>query len=221
MKRDYFYIVGIIILCIFFSFRECQHNNNTDNLISEIANYKGEVKIEKLKNGALVYTNKVLKLNSEKQLKELAENLNNNMKEMLKNFKSVSNVTYVTNEFNSYGDTSKNIVTIPCDFKPFKVRHGSDSTYKLVMTVAKNYTSVDSLNIKDSLSLVFGRRKQGFMKYDYAVDINHNNHLMKTTSIKTYQYTPDKKWYERTLVHMGVGGAIVIGVIESLKYLIP
>ena len=218
MNKNYIYLSIIIVILITFGIRECQYKNKTDTLISDISNYKGNVKIEKLKNQNLIYTNVALKVNSEKQLRELAANLNENIKQMLKNFKKVNNITYVTNEFNAGRDTLKNIINIPCDFKPFKVRHGSDSTYKLVMTIAKDYNSIDSLSIKDSLSLIFGRRKQGFMKYDYAVDINHSNRLMETTQIKTYQYIPEKKWYEKTWVHILTGLMIGGGINQGIKY---
>lgn len=208
----YIILTSIVLLLIV---RECQHKSDSDNLVKDITTYSTVPKVEKLKNGSLVYTNTSLKIQSEKQLRTLAESINDNVKQMLKNFKSVTNVTNITNEFYAGGDTVKN--NIPCDFKPFKARHGSDSTYKLVMTISKNYNTVDSLSIKDSLSLVFGRRKQGFMKYDHAVDINHSNPLMRTTNIRSYQYDPQKKWYERTWVHMIAGAAIEIGVRKGVQ----
>jgi hypothetical protein len=219
--KNYILYSTIIILALILVVREGCNRKSEDKLISDITSYKDSAKIEKLKNGALIYTNTALKLNSEKQLRELAASISENVKLILKNFKSVSNVTYITNEFNTFGDTAKNQTIIPCDFKPFKTRHGSDSTYNLVMTIAKDYNTVDSLNIKDSIALVFGRKKVGFMKYDYAVDINHSNYLMKTTNIKNYQFKPEKKWYEKTITHMGIGGTAVLIIIEGLKYLIP
>ena len=219
MKRDYVYIGILIVMISFFLFRECSNQKQTDQLVRNISLYSDTAKVEKLKNGILIYTNTSLKLQSEEQIRILASSLNDTIKQMVKRFKSVSNVTYVTNKFYASGDTIR-YANIPCDFKPFKVRRGEDSTYKLVGTISKNYFSVDSLTIKDNIALIFGRKKVGFMKHDYAVDINHSNSMMKTTNIKDYKYIPEKKWYERTWVHMGIGGVIVVTAIESLKHLI-
>lgn len=213
MRTKYWLIIiGIILLFSFF--REGCNQRKTDNLISDIANYKDTAKYEKLKNGALISTNVSLKLQSQDQLKALVAAINDTVKQMFDRFKKVNNVTHVTNQFYAGKDTIKYETKIPCSFAPFKVRRGTPSTYKFVGTIGQDYFAVDSLSIEDKTTLIFGRKKVGFMKYDYAVDINHSNPLMISTNIKDYKYEPKKKWFERTWVHW-VEGAIAESVVRQ------
>lgn len=214
MKVSYLYWVVIIILISALFFRECTRQSEMDNLVSSITNYKDTVKIEKLKNGALIYSNQMLVLNSQEQIKSLASAMNDTLKMMLKKFKSVTNVTTINNQFFTGGDTIKYAQNIPCDFEPFKVRRGTDSTYKFVATIGKKYFSIDTLGIKDKQSIVFGRKKTGFMKYDYTAEINHSNPLISTYGIKSYQYIPQKQWFERTWVHI-LAGAVGESIIRQ------
>lgn len=208
------YIILIVILGLLILLRESCNRIDKDQLVKDITSYSDSVKFERLKNGALISTNTSLKLESQEQMRILASNLGDTVKQMIDKFKSLSNVTYVTNKFYAGKDTIKLETQIPCDFKPFKVRRGTPKTYAFVGTIAKDYFSIDSLSIHDTTTLVFGRKKIGFMKHDYAVDINHSNELMKSTNIKDYKYNPKKKWYERTWVHALVGAAGYVAVKE-------
>jgi len=220
-KINYLYLLIITILIGILSFRECSHRNEVNTLVSSIVNYKDTAKIEKLKNGALIYSNQMLVLNSQEQIKALASSMSDTIKLMLKKFKSVTNITTINNQFFTSGDTAKFTQNIPCDFKPFKVRRGSDSTFKLVSTISKDYFTIDTLSMKDKQSIVFGRKKVGFMKHDYTAEINHSNPMVSTYGIKSYQYVPQKQWYEKTWVHILVGatGASIIrqGIIYISK----
>lgn len=213
------WIIVVAILIVLFGIRECRNQNATDSLVKNITNYSDTVKFEKLKNGALVSTNESLKLQSEEQVRIMASNINDTVKEMLKKFKALNNVTYVTNKFYAGGDTIKIETPIPCDFKPFKVRRGTDtdSSYRFVGTIGKDFFSIDTISFKDHQTLVFGRKKTGFMKSDYVVDINHSNPYMVTTNIKDYKYVPQKKWYERTWVHMVAGAVIETGIRQGVS----
>lgn len=218
MNKGRIYICLIIILCIILIVREGCYRSSSDKLVSDITSYKDSAKVEKLKNGALIYTNAALELKTQKQLITLASSINDTVKQMLKRFKSITNVTNITNTFLAGGDTVRLSNEIPCDFNPIKIRTGHDSTYHLVGTISKKSFSVDSLSIKDNQTFVFGRRKISFMKYDNVVDINHSNSLMKTSNIKNYQFTPDKKWFERTWVHIAIGatGAAIIKQVITI-----
>ena len=213
------WIIFVAILIILFSIRECHNQNLTDNLVKNITNYSDTVKFEKLKNGALVSTNASLQLQTQDQLRTMASNINDTVKQMLKKFKSLTNVTYVTNKFYAGGDTIRLETPIPCDFKPFKVRRGTDTdtSYKFVGTIGKDFFSIDTIGFKDHQTLVFGRKKTGFLKSDYVVDINHSNPYLVTTNIKDYKYTPKKEWYEKTWVHMVAGAIIETGIRQGVQ----
>lgn len=220
MKRHIIYLSVIALLIIIFFLRERYHDALENKYSMDLISYKDTAKIERLKNGALVFSNNSLKLKTEEQLKLLISQ-DETTRLMVAKFKSLSNVTNITNVFQAGGDSVNNPIEIPCDFKPFQVTVGTDSTYKLLGTISKKTFSVDNLKIIDKETLVFGRKKAGFMKHDYVVDINHTNKLMTTSNIKDYKYVPDKKWYEKTWVHMGAGGAIAVIIIKGITYLIP
>lgn len=207
-NRERLIFIGIIILLILFAlFREWRSGVAADNLVRDIKNYSDSATYYKLKNGAEVATNVSLKLQSEEQLRIMVSN-NDTVKQMIKKFKDLKAVTYITNNFHAGKDTIRLTNIIPCDFPPFKVRRG-DSTYKFVGTIAPKYFSVDSIDIPNKLTIVQGRKKMGFMKYDYAIDVTNSNPMMKTTNIADYRYVPQKKWYERqwfaAILGAGVG----------------
>mgnify|MGYP001596702140 CR=1 FL=1 len=212
------YLIIVILIGLLF-LRECQNQAHENELISQITNYKDTAKVERLKNGALVYSNQILTLNSQEQLKTLSS-VNDTIKLMLKKFKSVNNVTNINNQFFAGSDTIKQVFNIPCDFKPFKIRHGSDSTYRVIATIAKDYSSIDTVSLKDKETLIFGRKKIGFMKYDHSIDINHSNPYISTYGIKSYQYMPRKQWYERTWVHILTGALGESIIRQSINFYI-
>ncbi len=208
------WIIFVITLLLLFGVREWFNQKRQDTLISDIVNYSDSARFERLKNGALISVNSTLELNSEKQIRDLASKWSDTMERLVNEFKSIDGATYITNKFYAGKDTIKYETQIPCDFSPFKVRRGTSKTYQLVGTIGKDYFSVDSLAIHDSVGLVFGRKKVGFMKYDNVVAINHTNPLMISTNITDLKYKPEKKWYERTWVH-ALGGALIYQGIRT------
>jgi hypothetical protein len=219
IKENKNWLIAIIAIVFLFLFRECSHTRSEDSLVSKIANYSDSVKVEKLKNGALIYTNTSLALNTEKQLKAMSA-YNDTIKQMFNKFKSVSNVTNVTNQFFAGKDTIKFETQIPCNFAPFKVRRSQPKAYQFVGTIGQNYFAIDSLSIPDSMTLIHGRKKVGFMKHDYAVSVTHSNPYIKTSALADYKYVPKKEWYERTWVHIVAGALIETGVRKGANILI-
>ncbi len=214
-------IIGVLVLVLFF--QQWKLGMNEDSLINSVAEYKDSVYFYKTKTGTLVSTNRSLVLNAEKQLIAMAK-LSKDVQEIVKKYKDLKSVTYITNTFLAGGDTSKYKTPIPCDFKPFNVRH-KDSAYTFKGTVAKDFFSVDSLIVPNKITLVAGRKKEGFMKSAYSMDVINSNPLMKTTNIADYRYIPEKKLYERTWVHW-IEGALIqsgiqYGVKQAIKYANP
>lgn len=187
-------------------FREWRNGVNTDKLVQSITTYKDTANYYKTKSGAEVSSNVSLKLQSEAQLRQMAS-LNDTVKQIIAKFKDLKAVTFITNKFFAGNDTIKMVNNIPCDFKPFKVRRG-DSTYKFAGTIAPNYFSIDSIFVPNKLTIVQGRKKVSFLKWDYAMDVTNSNPLMRTTNIADYRYIPQKKWFEKTWFHLVVGASL-------------
>lgn len=218
MKRDFMYISVILLLIICgIIYENINKANREDKLVSDLAAYSDTVKFYRLKNDALVSSNKIIELHSQKQIEVLAKNLSDTLYQILKKFKKVQSVMYATNNFYAGGDTIKSNV-IPCDFDPYKIRR-SDSTYSFVGTIGKRYFSIDSLCIPNKLSIVTGRKKTGFLKSEITIDVNNSNSRMITTNIKAYTFSPEKKWYEKTWVHILFGAVAEIGINSGINYL--
>ncbi len=204
----------IIILIILLLFQQWKSGKNEDRLIKNIATYSDSASFYKTKSGLDVATNKSLILNSEEQLKAMVA-LTADTKEIIKKYKDLKSVTYITNNFTAGGDTIRHN-SIPCDFTPFPVRHISKE-YTFKGTVGKGFFSVDSLIVPDTLKIFQGRKKTGFLKYAYSMDVTHSNELMKTTNIADYRYIPEKKIWEKTWVHWIEGAAIQSGLQWGIK----
>jgi hypothetical protein len=216
MKERNTYIIIIAFLVFMVVFITWRGNVRENNMVDQIVTSSDIAKEYSLKSGAIVASNTALVASTQTQMESFAKSLNDTIYKIVKKFKSVQNITYATSNFYTSKDTIRT-VNIPCDFKPFKVRR-SDSTYNFTGTIAKDYFSVDSLYVPNKVSIVSGRKKTGFMKHDYTVDINNSNPLIRTSNISAYQYAPQKKWYERTWVHMLAGAAIYSGVQTTLTY---
>jgi hypothetical protein len=218
IKDNKYWILLTIILIVIILIREGCNNNEKNRLVQNIISYSDTAKYERLKNGALISTNTSLKLSSEKQIKELAANINETVEQMVKKYKLLSSVTYLTNNYYKAGDTIKTGDSIPCDFKPYKVAK-KDSTYEFEGTIAKNYFSIDKLSVPNKLTIISGKKKVGFMRYDDVVSVNNSNPLMITSNITDYRYAPKKKWYQKTWVHMMEGAFFQTGIHLGINYL--
>ncbi len=217
--RTRYWLIVITTIVIISGLRECQNRRDIDKAVISISEYSDTVKAFKIKDGAQVYENNSLKLSSQKQIAELSSKINDTVRQITKKFKSLNNVTFAKGDIVITKDTIKLHDTIPCSFKPFKVTKDNVS-YKFTGTIAPNYFSVDSIYIPNNITFVSGRKRVGFMKYDYVVDINNSNALVNTTNIKSYQYVPVKKWYEKTWVHVVAGAALMQGAITGFNLLI-
>ena len=219
LKSNHIPWIILLLVVLYFGWREYSHSKNEDKLVSDIAMYNGIVDTLTLQNGALITSNNTLTLHSEEQLKSIVSQLNDTIKLMVKKFKNLSSVTYITNNFEAGNDSSSFASAIPCDFKPFKARY-SDSTYSIAQTIHRDRFVIDTLKVPNKTVLVFGKKKVGFMKYDNFVDINNSNPLMVASNIKNYTFTPEKKWHETRLANMAFGALIQTGISLGVRTLI-
>lgn len=210
MKRDYLYI-GIIVVLIAYAFGIMYvSQNREDKLIQSLTTYSDSAKYYKLENNAIVATNKAVEIRTQDQMKILAKQMNDTLYAMMKKFKKTQSIMYATNNFYASSDTILHD-TIPCDFAPVSVKK-SDSTYALKGTVTKNFFSVDSLYVPNKINIVIGEKKTGLFKKEMTVDINNSNPLMKTSNIKAFTYSPEKRWYEKPAIPFAVGVVVAVAV---------
>lgn len=188
---------GIILALILLSgIREGCNNLDKNKLIHEGANYKDSAQHYSLKVGelkVLVATNKSLVLENDKQIKSVLSSMNDTIAKLVRKFKEIKSGTIINNYTTINNDTIKlHGDSIPCDFKPFKVRRDSIH-YKFTGTIAKGYFSIDTLKIPNKISLIIGREKVGFLKYEDRAAITNSNPLVHTSNIGNYEVIKRKK----------------------------
>jgi hypothetical protein len=210
-KKTIPYII-IAVLVVVLLLREGCNQSSTNDLIKDIAEYKTEVKHYKGKDGAEVAQNKALMLENQQQIKALL-NKNDTLSELMKKYKDLKNVTIVNNSMQIRDDSIPyDTIRIPCDFEPFQVIRDS-SHYQFAGTVSQEFFRIDSLTIPDEQSIVFGKRKMGFLKKrEYTAEVIHSNPLIRTTNIGSYAIKE-----KRNKLVISVGGTYGIGVTGGLQ----
>jgi len=202
MKTKYWLIIiGVIILAV--SIDKCSTANKIDDMAINIANYNGVVDSFRTQQNALITSNNSLTLTTQKQMKEIAAK-NDTVASMIKKFKQVQNITYVTNNFISSGDSANFDKPIPCDFKPFSFTI-STKEFTLEQTISNKGSKIDKLFIPNEIKIVYGQKKTGLFKSEHSVAISNSNAMMTASDIKNYTFKPNKMWYERPVVTSLIG----------------
>lgn len=201
-------MAGLIFAITFIAlFRECGHQRDEDNLVNSIANYKDSAKYYNLKVDGMkveVAYNKSLVLENDKQVKSVLSSMNDTIAKLVKKFKSITSGTIINNYTTISGDTIKlKGDSIPCDFKAFKVKRDS-VYYHFVGTIAKTYFTIDTLSIPDKTTLIIGKKRIGFLKYEERAELFHSNPLVHTTNIGNYEVIKRKK-------RIGIGASVGYG----------
>ena len=200
--------VAIIVVILFFGFREWQNRNNTDNLVNDIANYKDSAQFYSMKVNGMevdVAFNKSLQLSNQNQLESIIKK-NDTLAKLISKFKNVASTTIINNNTTINGDTMKfKKDSIPCDFKAFKIRRDSVH-YRFVGTISSKFFSIDSLTIPNKQSIVIGEKKLGFLKgTEMRAEIVNSNPLIKTSNIESYVINKKKK-------RLGIGTSVGYGL---------
>ena len=207
------YGILIVLAVVAFMLRECQHQKQVDNLVTDISDYKDTAYHYKGENGKLVAYNEVLELQNEDQAKALLKK-DEDFKMLLDGFKSINATGSVTNIFEVKNDTIKLTDTIPCDFEPIAVEKEQDSIYNLYATITPTDLIVDSLQILNTMKFVVGEKKVGWFKKEKRIEVVNTNPNITTTGTTAYTITEKRNGLLITL--SAIGGAIVGIIVERL-----
>lgn len=213
-KFHLIYLSALLIVAVIFSFRECSHKQDVNSLINDITNYSDSAKYYKGKNGEVTAYNKILEVQNEEQLRSVVST-NKQIAEEIKHFKTLRNVTTIKEVINIH-DTIRFDNIIPCDFKPFAIRKESEH-YKFKGILSNKDLTIDSLTIPNTVSVIVGKRKVGFLKYEDQVNVLNSNPYVMTTNISNVSIKREKKWWERPLVTLGIGFVTGIGVSTAQR----
>lgn len=204
------YLIIIAVIAILFSIRECSHKKNVNELVSTIANYSDSAKYYKGKHGEVVAFNNVLRVQNEDQLRSLVST-NKQIRDEIKNFKSVGSVTVIKDKVFIHDTVKLPANIIPCDFKPFAIRKSNENyTFKGILS-PQDFV-IDSIYIPNNIGIVVGKRKTGFLKYEEQVTVTNSNPYITTTNLSNISVKSEKKWWEKTWVHVAGGFALGYGL---------
>lgn len=207
------YGILIVISVIALIFRECQHQKQVDNLVTDISDYKDTAYHYKGENGKLIAYNQALELQNEDQVKALLKK-DEDFRVLLDGFKNINATGSVTNIFQVKSDTIKLTDTIPCDFNPISVSKERDSIYSIYATITPSELIIDSLKIQNTMKFVVGEKKTGLFKKEKRIEVLNTNPNIKTTG--TTAYTVSEKNNKLVITISAISGAILGIIVERL-----
>jgi cell division protein FtsB len=212
INRNRIYIAVLMIVCLILLSQLFQKCESEKVQMANVDALNKQNEVYKLKNGQLVTS--VENLNyTNSQLKSSLLMKDKKVKELLDKFSNVKSVTkYVTN---TKLDTIKLVYqdSIPCNFE----RVGSDlkEWYHIAYKSNQKGVEITELSIPDSVIVATGDKRKWFWgKRTSVTDITHANPFVETESIQHIEIVQPAKWYDSTILKIGVG---LIGGIFLMK----
>ena len=189
MKQlNYIIIAGLTVLCIYLwrNGKEAQNTakNNIAALTDSIVYYQ-------TKHGAWVAEKSIFQ-GTEKDLKQIIESKEKAFKKVLKSFKKpiaaavMKTVTKIDTVFSPYEEKNQ--------LPGFEFNFKADTEYYSVNgTSTQKGINIWSLSIPNTQSLVIGKKRIGFLKYGYKINVENSNLNIKTTNIDGFDFRPKPK----------------------------
>lgn len=203
INKNRIYTAVLLIVCLILLSQLFQKCENENIQLANIKALNSNVKVYKLKNGQLVTSVENLSYTNS-QLKNSILMKDEKLKELTNKFSKVKAVTkYITNtKFDTIKLTYKD--SIPCNFEV------ADSILKKWYHIAyksnQKGIEITKLNIPDSVLVVSGDKRKWFWgKRTSVTDITHSNPFIKTESIQHVMIKEKIKWYDSTLLKIGIG----------------
>jgi hypothetical protein len=196
-------IVAFSAIVIFLLFQNgC--GDGAKNYAEDILNYDNQISLLRAKNGQLLETNRVLKLEHgqrSKYIDSLKKQLGLKEVDVIIKYKSIFKYDTINHVFRHQ---------LPCDdfVDSFKV----DSThFRFDAVLSNKLLSLYNIEVPNEQNFVIGEKKNGlFKENEYSVLVTNSNPNIKGESLKAYTFKPSPKWYNS----IGFKGAVfVAGVI--------
>ena len=212
INKNRIYIAVLLVVCLILLSQLFQKCESEKVQLANVEALNKQTQFYKLKNGQLVTSVENLHYTNS-QLKSSLLMKDKNVKELVNKFSNVKSVTkYVTN---TKFDTIKLVYqdSIPCNFE----RVGSDlkEWYHIAYKSNQKGVEITELSIPDSVIIVTGEKRKWFWgKRTSVTDITHANPFVETESIQHIEVVKPAKWYDSTILKIGVG---LIGGIFLMK----
>lgn len=214
MKRDYFYIVAIILLLMFgfqswrakFNMKKINKANLTV-LNDSIRTYKNSL--------GLMVSEKLAFQGTKKELQgflNLSKKDNKQLKVALKKYKKLASVTEIVTEIKIDSFYVPFEIKIPCTFERSFIKE--DLFYTIAGDVNESGIAIADVRFKNHQTIVIGKKKSGFLKTEYKVSVTNSNPYMQTNSLDNYSFTERKKRF-------GIGLSLGFGMHSNGFFLGP
>lgn len=208
MKRAIYIIIIIGLLCLSFHLwrekRNAAHmyQSNLEVLNDSISTYKNDL-------GHLVAEKKAFE-GSRKQLLELIKTQGEQLQEALKKTKPTTATKIVTQ---TRIDTVRVPYEVPVDVE-FNLPFSSSTAHYSINGIADNYgVNIYNLTIPNEQSVVVGKKKIGFLKWEYRAEVTNSNPLISVTELNSFTFKdPKKRFSVGAFAGVNINGKSTVGV---------
>jgi len=213
LKKTWIYIIAILVLAAMLM-HTCNRNkqirqsreSEKEYLNDSIQYYKNEFGAEVSERKALQGDKQTLQVLLSKQIDSTRQ-----LKNLVNNFRRVDAVGNITSEItidNFYIPYSE-----PVPFQFTKEWLKQDQYFFISGTSTQDGTTIESINLPNTLSFAIGEKKTGWFKSEYRIEAVNSNPYIKTTGLDSYTLNVPQKRFS-------VGPYIGFGISQDFS-LIP
>ena len=191
MKNINYIIIAALTVFCFYLLRTNKENKNTatnniETLTDSISYYQN-------KQGLWVAEKKLFQ-GTEKDLRQIINSKDKAFQKLIKSFKKpvaaavVKTVTHVDTVFVPYENPSKfKLPVFELDFNS-ETKH-----YTIHGTSTEKGINILDISIPNTQSIVIGKKKIGWFKYEHRMEVVNSNPLIKTEDVDGFSFRPKPK----------------------------
>ena len=199
MKFYHGLLIGAIVSLLFL-IDGCNKKAKLTEAITSINEYSDTVKNERTKSGRLLSYNSNLEV-SQEALYLAVDSLKSYISDI--GVKNPEVITIVKT------DTKLDTIFIPlnianCDFDT--TFHIDSSHYNISGRITDEGLSLNNISFANEMGMVVGYKKEKwFKRKERVITVTNSNPYMDVKGLTSFTIVNKKKWYERPLIHFGLG----------------
>lgn len=196
MKKDYIYI-PLIFLFVFLNVKQCNENKNLKNQRQNTSDFLNDtISYYQNKLGQIVAKKKTLSGDKNQLEILLSKQIDSTqeLKTLVYKYKDVNSATIIQTETNIDTTFIPFSKPVKCDF--FKEFSFNKDMLSISGVSNQEGITINSFNSKAKISLVIGKRKNGWFKGStYSIDAKSSNPNVSIIGLDAYQFQPKvKRW---------------------------
>ena len=208
LKKPWPYIIAIVILAAML-LHTCNRNTHIKEsresekefLSDTIQYYKNEIGAEVSEKKALKGDKKSLQILLSKQIDSTRQ-----LKQLVKNFRRVDAAGNITSETTIDSIYIPYPESVPVQFRKEWLKE--DHYFSISGISTQNGTTIDKIQLPNTLSFAIGKRKTGLFSSEYSIEAVNSNPYIKTTGLDSYTFKVPQKRF-------GLGLYAGFGILEN------